>query len=100
MNLEDRPHFVYRLFGAADELLYVGCTSDLRRRSYNHSREQPWWDEVEGFSIIGPFVGEGAKRRARAVEAHIIRTEAPRENIWHSTTSKRFWHLSHLRAAA
>jgi predicted GIY-YIG superfamily endonuclease len=37
---------LYRLYNAADVLLYVGITDDLRARMGQHAREQDWWPEV------------------------------------------------------
>jgi hypothetical protein len=37
---------VYRLFDAADELLYVGMTCDFDQRIGTHARDKPWWPEV------------------------------------------------------
>lgn len=39
-------HILYRLYDAADTLLYVGRTNDVRSRFKAHARRQPWWPEV------------------------------------------------------
>lgn len=38
---------LYRLFDAADALLYIGISDDLRGRMRAHAQEQPWWPEVD-----------------------------------------------------
>lgn len=35
MLVAERPHFVYRLYDAADTLLYIGCTRDVPGRLYH-----------------------------------------------------------------
>lgn len=40
--LDDRPHWVYEIW-AGDLCLYVGMTSNLRRRLGEHRRTQPFW---------------------------------------------------------
>lgn len=71
-----RPHYVYRLFDAAGALLYVGITCDVTTRMYQHSKEQPWWDEVDNRSV------EEVLTRADAffLEAAAILAERPRYN--------------------
>src|SRR5690606_28443520 len=34
---------VYRIYNAADELLYVGITNDLYVRWTDHKATKPWW---------------------------------------------------------
>lgn len=41
-----KPHFVYRFFDAAGEILYVGCTHNLHKRMVEHACEKPWWGQV------------------------------------------------------
>ncbi|GGN86434.1 hypothetical protein GCM10010112_68020 [Actinoplanes lobatus] len=37
------PFVVYTVHSAADELLYVGVTGDLRKRMYVHKCNRVWW---------------------------------------------------------
>jgi predicted GIY-YIG superfamily endonuclease len=72
----DTTHILYRIFGADDELLYVGRTSDLRDRLGQHARVQPWWHEVvrtaeERLPSFGELV---------IAEKHAIVTERPKYN--------------------
>jgi len=39
----DWEHILYRAFGEAGELLYIGITNDLRDRFGQHERNTPWW---------------------------------------------------------
>lgn len=40
------PHFLYFLWNAIGELLYVGITDNPSRRFAEHQKTQPWWSEV------------------------------------------------------
>jgi excinuclease UvrABC nuclease subunit len=42
-NLILAPYCVYRALDANDQVLYVGSTSDLRRRFLAHRRLSPWY---------------------------------------------------------
>jgi predicted GIY-YIG superfamily endonuclease len=37
---------LYRFYDANDRLLYVGITTNPKRRWYAHSRDKYWWPEV------------------------------------------------------
>ena len=39
---------VYRLYDAERNLLYVGMTSNLKRRLQHHSSQREWWPDVAG----------------------------------------------------
>ncbi len=72
-----RTHYVYRLFGDADDLLYVGIAHDPGTRLYIHRREKPWWDEVRRTALETHPTRADAEYR----EAHAILTEHPRYNL-------------------
>lgn len=73
-----RPHYVYRLFDAAERLLYVGFTVAPRQRMRQHAGEQPWWPEVATARL-----DQYANRAdALAVEATAIATENPVHNVY------------------
>ena len=79
------PHWVYICWDATDEPLYVGCTSNLRARRYQHRYEsnglsRHWFHKVESVSLVGPFVGQNARLRARRREATLIASLSPRDN--------------------
>lgn len=42
---------VYRIFGDAGELLYVGHTTNLGCRIETHQRERPWWRDVARITV-------------------------------------------------
>lgn len=70
------PTLVYRLYNAADELIYVGITGNPEQRFKYHWRHQPWWDEVRR-SKFTVFPTEVAARQA---ERALIESVLPREN--------------------
>lgn len=41
MGRLSRPHFVYRLYDKDDELLYIGCTSNVGNRVRMHRKYSP-----------------------------------------------------------
>lgn len=76
------PHVVYRVYDAADRLLYVGRTSNLRKRLIQHKRTAAWFPfhaRVEQTPYPG-FVG------AALAEIKAIRDEHPLFNRDDRTT--------------
>ncbi|CQR59266.1 GIY-YIG nuclease family protein [Streptomyces leeuwenhoekii] len=65
---------VYRFYGAAGELLYVGITSDPKSRWRSHAGEKPWWHEVARKEVTW-FAN---RTEAGIAELHAIETEGPR----------------------
>lgn len=79
MNAE---HYVYRLFDARNQLLYVGCSSNLTQRFASHGRIQVWWSEVAHHTVTGPY----DRKAGRWIEMLAIRREHPLYNIQHNET--------------
>lgn len=81
----DRPHYLYRLFDAQGDLLYVGITYDLLGRFYRgypgagdkgpHCAKY-WWAEVDRVTVETYQDG----RQAESAEFWAIEEEAPRYN--------------------
>lgn len=76
---------VYRFFTADDQLLYVGCTTDLPTRLYNHRATQPWWTSVTRIDIQH-FADLG---EALAAEETAIKTEAPTHSRYLQTDKQK-----------
>jgi hypothetical protein len=76
-TLDARTHYLYRLFGATEDLLYVGIAVDPGMRLYIHRREKPWWPEVSRSALSTYPTRADAEYR----EAHAILTEHPRYNL-------------------
>jgi excinuclease UvrABC nuclease subunit len=72
-----RPHYVYRVFGRGKRPLYIGSSSNLDRRRYDHSRTAPWFDKAVRWEITGPH----DYRTARDLEIAAIHAERPRFNL-------------------
>lgn len=79
---------VYRFYSDADELLYVGRTSNFLERVRDHDRSTPWWNEVKRFEVDGPFGVD----IARLVERDQIGNLAPLYNK--NWNWRRGWHGS------
>lgn len=78
-GLRESVHYVYRLYDAAGELLYVGCTYDPRTRRSNHRLTTPWFSEVASFRLtVYPN-----RAHALEVERAVIAAEQPRHNVRH-----------------
>jgi predicted GIY-YIG superfamily endonuclease len=61
-----RAFFVYRMFDRNGELLYVGCTNNLRRRWKEHRTERPEVvSQAISFKVHGPFTREVARQKER-----------------------------------
>lgn len=78
--LADRPHALYRFYGANGALLYVGMTADPGARWKTHSKGKSWWHNVAQVRVehfLDRTSAEVAERRA-------IRSEHPRHNVQHA----------------
>lgn len=75
-DMVNRPTCVYRFYDAADRLLYVGLTLNLKQRLSAH-RRRAWWPEVTRQRIEW-FEG---RREAKAAERAALASEAPIHNI-------------------
>jgi predicted GIY-YIG superfamily endonuclease len=64
------PHAVYRFFGAGDELLYVGCTFNVRTRMDQHRGALDWYHLVVKITLEWhPGWVEGVRAEAAAILA-------------------------------
>ena len=73
--IADLPHAVYRLYGPADLILYIGCTMNPRKRLAGHKckNKGTWWPYVERHEIDWyPNL-----REARHVETRELRRHRP-----------------------
>lgn len=80
-----RPHYVYRIYNWSNVLLYVGVTSDVKRRLYQQQRDKEWWPEVGSHTSV-EYPGRPA---ALAAEKAAIQAEDPKYNLDMSLTRKR-----------
>ena len=68
--------FVYRIFAATGELLYVGSTKDPDRRIAAHKNSSGWLSSECTISIDGPHRGSSAD----FIEGMAILCEKPKHN--------------------
>lgn len=83
---------VYRVFDATGELLYIGSTTDLAQRIYNHLHNRfSCGESVALRERIHSVEGEEfpTLEEARAAERLAIRAEAPLLNKHHNPTRWR-----------
>lgn len=78
--LDEQPHFLYRWFAPDGDLLYIGISNDLARRTGQHVADKPW---------MTPGVrceAESYPNRAAvlAAEERAIYAENPRHNVVHN----------------
>jgi predicted GIY-YIG superfamily endonuclease len=67
---------LYRLFDAADHLLYVGITVNPAARFAEHARTKPWWPDVARRAVAWC----DNRGIAKAAEAAAIKNEQPVHN--------------------
>jgi predicted GIY-YIG superfamily endonuclease len=71
-----QPTLLYRLRDRGGALLYIGITTDLKRRLREHAKSKPWWPDVATVETEA-HVGYGVAEQA---EWLAIRQEEPRWN--------------------
>lgn len=75
------PTALYRIWGAADLLLYIGVSNDFGRRWKEHAKQQPWWGEMKRLTADEWFDSRGD---AEDAEEAAIKAEHPKHNIIHN----------------
>ena len=68
---------VYRHFGAAGELLYVGVSNDALRRLCQHKDRSHWFEQIARVDVCWL----DTRHSALAAEATAIANESPRWNV-------------------
>lgn len=76
MNLDGRPHYIYRHYDADGVLLYVGLTVNPDRRPHER-RERPFLKASVRCAISAPM----SRAEALAAERAAIRDELPLHNV-------------------
>lgn len=70
------PTALYRVFGDADVLLYIGISKDFGTRWKQHARVQPWWGERRRLTVELL----DSRPDAEAAEDVAIKAEGPKYN--------------------
>jgi hypothetical protein len=78
--MDRQPTALYRLYDAAEVLLYVGIGQHPDVRFGQHARDKPWWPQVARREI--EWLDDRAS--AERAEAVAIRAENPEHNGTHS----------------
>jgi len=68
---------VYRLYGAEDNPLYVGCTKRLKTRLHQHAKSKEWWPEVA--EVVSETFASAED--AADAEQKQVRELSPRYNV-------------------
>ena len=77
---------LYRIWGDADLLLYIGVSDDFGSRWKQHAKQQPWWDEMRRLTVDAWYE---SRAQAEAAEQAAIKAEAPKYNKQHVTPGSR-----------
>lgn len=71
---------LYRAYGEAGQLLYIGISSDFGKRWKQHARTQLWWPEKHRLTTIW----FDSRPEAREAEIAAIKAEHPKHNQSHN----------------
>ena len=71
---------LYRLYGANDQLLYIGASGNLETRWKTHAKERLWWPEVARRELTW----YDTRAEATRAEKRAIEVERPKYNILHT----------------
>ena len=77
---------LYRIWGDADLLLYIGISDDFGARWKQHAKEQPWWPEMRRLTVDAWYE---SRDQAEAAEEAAIKAEGPKYNKRHVTPDSR-----------
>lgn len=79
-------HYVYQLIGHDGELLYIGCSMNLRLRMIDHRRDCQKGHLIAAVETAGPY----SFKEARRLEREQIEAEQPPFNIEWTRRDPRF----------
>jgi hypothetical protein len=81
------PTALYRIYGDADLLLYIGISDDFGRRWRQHAKKQPWWPERRWMTVDW----YDSRAEAEDAETAAIKAEGPVHNIVHAVPQPADW---------
>jgi len=73
-------HYLYSLFNAKGQLIYIGESKDAESRIKNHKKNQPWAEEIADFT----FVTVASAKEAKRIEKDQIKEHKPLYNLTHN----------------
>jgi excinuclease UvrABC nuclease subunit len=82
MTVQTKGYTVYRLYDAERNLLYVGCTANVKRRFQHHSTQRAWWPDV---AEVETETFASVSEAAEAERAYIVALD-PRHNVAQTKT--------------
>lgn len=77
---------LYRVWGEADLLLYIGISDYFGVRWGKHAKAQPWWGEMQRLTVDAWY---DRREDAEEAEAAAIKAEGPKYNKIHVPSSVR-----------
>ncbi len=77
---------LYRIWGEADLLLYIGISKDFGQRWKQHAKLQPWWPEKRRLTADKLYP---SRPEAEAAEEAAIKAERPKYNKKHLVPAAR-----------
>ncbi len=80
-----KPHAVYRIWSASDELLYIGCSVNPLSRIMEHSKYKAWCVAIDRVTVQW----FDNKPEAQAAEKAAIQSENPTWNSHFTGCQKR-----------
>lgn len=72
---------LYRIWGEAGQLLYIGISNDFGRRWKEHAKQQPWWAEMRRLAVDEWL---DSRKAAQQAEEAAIKAEGPKYNKRHA----------------
>jgi hypothetical protein len=75
---------LYRVWGDADLLLYIGVSDRFGTRWKEHAKQQPWWGEMRRLSVDS---WHESRDEAEAAEQAAIKAEFPKYNVVHAISA-------------
>lgn len=69
---------VYAHMGADDQVLYIGVTQYLERRTEQHRRDASWWPQVESVELASAGLSD---YKAKDLERRLVETFDPPHNF-------------------
>ncbi len=85
-NATNQHTALYRIWGEADLLLYIGISNSFGKRWKDHAKRQPWWDEMRRLSADAWY---DSRPEAEAAEEAAIKAEGPKYNKVHAVPAAR-----------
>lgn len=76
-DIWQEPHVVYRIYDAADSLLYVGVSADFEARFRDHKNRAVWADDYSRHELTW----YPDRWKAESAETAAIMTEQPAYNV-------------------